>query len=89
MEFNFNELKKKTVINVADGKKLGRVCDLTVSFPEGCFKSITVAPCFSFAQDKVVIENHAISQIGEDAILVKICESKPQQGCKARDFEEE
>ena len=87
MNYSFNELKKKTVIDVKDGKKLGKVSDLTVSFPKNCFESITITPsCVNlFSQDKLIISPCDIQRIGEDAILVKISE----KGDKVQSLHEE
>ena len=86
MNYSFNELKKKTVIDVKDGKKLGKVSDIAVSFPKNCFESITVTPnCVNlFTQDKLIISPCDIQRIGEDAILVKFGEkvTKPQNVCE-------
>ena len=35
METGYCQLKQKEVVNVKDGKKLGRVCDVVFTFPEG------------------------------------------------------
>lgn len=80
MEYTFTQLKKKTVISVVSGKKLGKVSDITVSFPENCFISLTVTPCnlSVFSQDKIIITPCQIEKIGEDAILVKQFPNKPR-----------
>ena len=42
----FTELRCKEVICVADGRRLGFVCDVQVEIPEGCVKAIVVpGPC--------------------------------------------
>lgn len=72
MEYSFTELKKKTVINVDDGSKIGKVSDISVTFPECCLKSLTVSPPFCFsASDKTVLTPCDVQKIGEDVILVK------------------
>ena len=72
MDYSFKDLKKKTVINVADGSKIGKISDVTVSFPNNCLVSFTVSPSFCLsAQDKQEISPCDIDKIGEDAILVK------------------
>ena len=38
MEYNLNDLKKKRVINVADGKDLGKITDVVITYPEGKVK---------------------------------------------------
>ena len=42
MEYNFSDLKKKKVINVADGKDLGKITDFILTYPEGRIRSIIV-----------------------------------------------
>lgn len=77
MEYTFTELKKKTVIDVTDGSKLGKVTDITISFPERCFKSLVVKPVFCFSEgDKTIVSPCDIERIGEDAILVR------KRGCR-------
>ena len=76
MDFLFSQLKQKDVINLHDGKNLGRVCDLTVNFPESDFIGITVTGCKGFKlvkQDRFISVNNIV-KIGEDAILVKFDE---------------
>lgn len=73
MEYTFTALKKKTVISLLTGKKLGKVSDITVSYPKCCLESLTVTPCnlSVFSQEKLIITPCQIEKIGEDAILVK------------------
>lgn len=89
MEFNFSDLKQKSVINLSDGKNLGKVCDITVTFPENDFKGIVVTGCkgFRFSRQEQFISVKQIEKIGEDAILVKLSGGenpphKPPQNCK-------
>ncbi len=72
MDYSFAELKKKTVVDVADGSKIGKVTDVTVSFPECCLKSLTVSPpiCLSSSEKRIVTPCE-IEKIGEDVILLK------------------
>lgn len=72
MDYSYTELKKKTVIDVTDGSKMGKISDITVSFPSNCLVSFTVSPAFCFsASEKQIISPCDIEKIGEDAILVK------------------
>lgn len=73
MNYSFYELKKKTVIDVNNGKKLGKVSDITVNFSNCRLENLTVTPNFKtlFTQEKIVISPCDIQRIGEDAILVK------------------
>lgn len=81
MEQTFNELKKKDVINLIDGKHLGKVCDLTFTFPENHILGITVTGCkgFKFSRQDIFIPIKSVVKIGEDAILVKFGEECKQE----------
>lgn len=78
MELSFKELKKREVVNVADGSSFGHITDLTLSFPSGKLNSITVPGAktgvipFLFNRNKLVIEENNIIKIGGDVILVNI-----------------
>lgn len=79
MEVNFSELKQKEVINVSDGRHLGKVCDLSFKFPEGKIIGFTVTGCkgFKFSRQEVFLPFNCVSKIGEDAVLVNLSESSP------------
>lgn len=81
MQYSFNELKKKYVINVANGKKLGKITDVILTLPQNCVKGFTVenGP-FSLCGQKITFSVCRIQKIGEDAILVKIDDS--EKHCK-------
>lgn len=78
MNLTFKELQKRDVVNVADGKCLGRITDLTLSFPKGIFKGITVpgrkTNCITrlFNKTEQYIEEKNIIKIGGDVILVDL-----------------
>lgn len=74
MEVKFTELKRKDVININDGKNLGRVCDLSFTFPESEVLGFTVTGCkgFKFTKQEVFLPMKSIVKIGEDAVLVKL-----------------
>lgn len=80
MEVIFSELKQKDVINIADGKHLGKVCDLTFSFPEGRVAGFWVTGCkgFKLTKQELFLPIKSIVKIGEDAVLCKLEEEKPQ-----------
>lgn len=79
MEVIFSELKQKEVINVADGRHLGRVCDLSFTFPEGKIIGLTVTGCkgFKFTKQEVFLPLKCIVKIGEDAVLVNLSDDPP------------
>ena len=78
MELSYSELSKRDVINIADGRCLGRIIDLTLSFPHGVLTGITVPGrrsrgIFSFFdKSRIFIEVNKIIKIGGDVILVDL-----------------
>lgn len=75
-QYSFAELTRKSVINVADGKELGKACDLffsscgnvcgiVVPGKKSIIKSITSA-------DTIYIPWNRIMKIGADAVLVEL-----------------
>ena len=74
MELTFSELKTKEVVNTQDGRKLGKVCDIVICYPENRWLGI-IAPNgngFSFKKNNVFIDLKNIVKIGEDVILVNV-----------------
>ena len=72
---NYCELKKKCVVNVSDGKKLGKVKDIVFSFPEGKILSLIVGDPLPFSgKDDYEIDLCCVKKIGDDAILVTLFE---------------
>lgn len=89
MELSFNELKKRDVVNISDGKCYGKITDLTLSFPKGVLTGITVPGskknCIMrlFDRNKVFIEEKKIIRIGNDVILVDLrCADTCETGVK-------
>ena len=77
MQLSFRDLRKKDVINVADGRCLGRIIDLTLNFPQGVLTGITVPgrKIYGFRlfdRSEVFIEESKILKIGGDVILVNL-----------------
>ncbi|MBQ8294887.1 MAG: YlmC/YmxH family sporulation protein [Clostridia bacterium] len=73
MELSFSELRAKEVINMQDGRKLGRVCDLVLCYPENRWLGIVVPSGKGFGKkNDLFIELRNIAKIGEDVILVNI-----------------
>lgn len=79
MEYNLTDLKKKKVINVADGKDLGKITDIVITYPEGKVKGIIVPGRKNglFFSGELIINFRCIERIGEDTVLVSLCE-KPR-----------
>lgn len=74
MEFTFSELRQKDVINLTDGRNLGRVCDITVTFPENRVQGILVTggKGFRLTKKEIFIPMCDVEKIGSDAVLVKL-----------------
>lgn len=74
MEINFLELKQKDVINIADGRHLGKVCNMSFTFPENKVLGFTVTGCkgFKFSRQEVFLPVKTVVKIGEDAVLVNL-----------------
>ena len=73
MEISFKKIKSKCVINVTDGKKLGKITDVYFTYPQNCVKGFCVEnglPPFSTAKTDVNV--CSVQKIGEDAVFVKL-----------------
>ena len=74
MELSFSDLRTKEVVNTQDGRKLGKVCDIVLCYPENRWLGI-VAPggrSFGFKRNSVFIDLKHIIKIGEDVVLVDV-----------------
>ncbi len=74
---SFCELKRKEVINLCNGTKLGCICDLEIDTCTGRICSIVVPgpqKCFGLLRgdEELVIPYERITQIGDDVIIVDI-----------------
>ncbi len=78
MELSYKELAKRDVINIADGRCLGRIIDMKFKFPQGVIVGIYVPArknkgIFWFLdKSKLYIDVSKIVKIGGDVILVDI-----------------
>lgn len=78
MELSFRELRRRDVINVADGRCLGRVSDVIFEFPKGNLTGIAVPEkkCKGilryFDKSELYIDEKNIIKIGNDVILVNL-----------------
>ena len=73
MELKFSDLRAKEVINTQDGRKLGRVCDIALCYPENRWIGIIVpGGRFSWKKNELFIDLKRIVKIGEDVILVNV-----------------
>ena len=74
---NFGDLRRKEVINMRDGARLGCICDLEVDQCSGLIRSRVVPGpprCFGIlrSDEELVIPYDRISKIGDDVILVDV-----------------
>ena len=77
MDLTYKELSKREVINVADGRCLGKIVDASFSFPQGVLTGIFVpvrtSGLFWFLNKSTLfIGVNKIIRIGGDVILVDI-----------------
>lgn len=77
MDLTYKELSKRDVINVADGRCLGKITDASFSFPQGVLTGIFVpvrtSGLFWFLNKSTLfISVNKIIRIGGDVILVDI-----------------
>jgi YlmC/YmxH family sporulation protein len=82
MELSFSDLRTKEVVNTQDGRKLGKVCDIVLCYPENRWLGI-VAPggrSFGFKRNSVFIDLKHIIKIGEDVVLVDVGSVKKDGG---------
>ena len=72
----YSELKRKEIINVCDGARLGCVCDLELDDCTGVISAIVVPGQARFlglfrGAEELVIPYCKIQKIGDDVILVQ------------------
>jgi YlmC/YmxH family sporulation protein len=74
MELSFSDLRTKEVINTLDGRRLGKVCDVVLCYPENRWLGIVVPGGRGFGKKKseLFIELRSITKVGEDVILVNV-----------------
>ncbi len=98
MEVSFLELRAKEVVNTQDGKRLGKVCDVALCYPENRWIGIMVpgGRGWGVKKNNLFIDLKCIVKIGEDVILVNVGPSQrppkrgnaPERGAPMRSFEE-
>ena len=78
MELTYNDLTKLDVINIADGRCLGKITNIKFSFPKGYISGIYVpgrkiCPLLKiFNKTELYIDEKNIKKIGGDVILVDL-----------------
>lgn len=70
----FSEIRTKEVVNTADGRKLGKICDMVFCYPENRILGFVVPASRSFSTKKsdFFIDLKNIVKIGDDVILVNV-----------------
>ena len=76
MDILFSDFRKKDVIDVCSGKKLGKVKDLTFNYPEGRILCLTISGGMFGCGEEITIKFDRIEKVGEDAILVRTEEKR-------------
>ena len=74
---SFMEFRRKEVINLRDGSRLGCICDCEIDVCSGLIRSIVVPGPPRFfglmrSDEELVIPFNKINKIGDDVILVDI-----------------
>ena len=75
-------MKRMEAINLVDGKRLGKVCDIVFNFPEGRVQGIVVpgGRGFRWGRADLFIDLKCVKKIGIDVVLVEIRASpKPEK----------
>ena len=72
----FSEMKRKELINICDGARLGCVCDLELDDCTGVISSLIVPGPSKFmglirGPEEIVIPYCKIQKIGDDVIIVQ------------------
>lgn len=87
METGFCHLRQKEVVNVKDGRRLGRVNDVIFTFPEGKTLGVVVPGGRGFFQPGMFIDLRNIVKIGEDVVLVEVnCPPKSKPPKRGRPY---
>ena len=84
-DLTFCELREKEVVNIADGKKLGRILDMAFT-SNGTIKGLIVPGEKKFfknisGDESIFVPWKNIVKIGEDAILVELGERNELPPC--------
>ena len=78
MILSYKELRKRDVVNIADGRSFGKLTDLKIEFPCGLLKGIVVCDkkrsgCLGlWCKNEIFIDEKHIIRIGGDVILVNV-----------------
>lgn len=83
MDTSFRELRSKFVVNVTDGRNLGRTSDVVFTYPEGQVLGIAVPGKRGwrpFRNNDLFISLRSIVKIGADVVLVDLKSARPEGG---------
>ena len=83
METSYRELKCKFVVNVSDGRNLGKTTDIVFTYPEGRVLGIAVPGKNGlrlFKREDLFISLHNVVKIGADVVLVDLKNARPDGG---------
>ena len=90
METSYRELKCKFVVNVTDGRNLGKTTDIVFTYPEGRVLGIAVPGKNGlrlFKREDLFISLHNVVKIGADVVLVDLRGAHmPPTGGKKHDY---
>lgn len=72
-----SELEKKDIINIKDGKVIGRIVDVEFDINNGCLirfiiESPNIIKSLFSTPDSLTIKFNQIKKLGEDVILIDI-----------------
>ncbi len=73
----FSDLRRKEVINVCDGRRMGCVCDIIIDVNTCRLDAIVVPGCFSITsmfqkQRNIIVPWNKIRKLGDDVIIVDV-----------------
>lgn len=84
MELSFSSLRAKEVVNTQDGRRLGKVCDIALCYPDNKWIGIVVPGGKGWGRRKndLFIDLKRIVKIGEDVVLVNVGLPRRQENGK-------
>lgn len=90
MEISFSLLRSKEIVNIYDGKRLGRAVDIIFERETAKILGITVPSEKKLfkKQEDIFVPIELIKKIGEDVILVKLVPENYQEKPKNKPEEE-
>lgn len=69
-----SDVKKKRVVNILDGRELGKICDVIFSYPEGKISDFIVSKGI-FNKEGYIVNLCCVNKVGDDAVLVSLKEA--------------